>query len=29
MGDMDWINMAQNSDQRRAIVNTVMSSIKC
>jgi hypothetical protein len=24
-GDMDWINLAQNRDQWRALVNTVMS----
>jgi hypothetical protein len=29
---MDWIDLAQNRDQRRALVNTVMNlsgSIKC
>jgi hypothetical protein len=24
-GDMDWIDMAQDRDQRRALVNTVMN----
>jgi hypothetical protein len=24
-GDMDWIHMAQNRDQWRAVVNTVMN----
>jgi hypothetical protein len=24
-GDMDWIHMAQNRDQWRALVNTVMN----
>jgi hypothetical protein len=25
MGDMDWIDMAQDRDQWRVLVNTVMS----
>jgi hypothetical protein len=31
-GDMDWIDLAQDRDQWRALVNTVMNirgSIKC